>query len=169
MALEIDFAGKTALVTGAATGLGFAIAEALGQAGAKVAVNDLSTTRADQACQQLRDNGIECHAVPADVRNHTSVEAMVGATIARFGSLDIVVANAGVYPNSAFLEMREEEWDFTFDTNAKGVFLTCQAVAKQMVAAGRGGVIVTISSGAATNAIWGWSHYCASKAAVVML
>lgn len=169
MALEIDFDGQVALVTGGATGLGYAISEALGKAGARIALNDRSAERADDACTSLRDLGISCHAVPADVRDPGSVQAMVDVTLAHFGRLDIVVANAGVYPNAPFLEMSEAEWDRTFDTNAKGVFLTCQAAARSMVAAQRSGVIVTISSGAATNAIWGWSHYCASKAAVVML
>lgn len=169
MTLEINFGGKVALVTGGATGLGYATAEALGRAGARIALNDLSDARADSACTALADSGIDCHPVPADVRDATSVQAMVDVIHGRFGRLDIVVANAGVYPNAPFLELREAEWDFTFDTNVKGVFLTCQAAARAMVAADRGGAIITISSGAATNAIWGWSHYCASKAAVVML
>lgn len=169
MALSIDFEGKVALVTGGATGLGYAIAEALGTAGARVALNDVTAERAERACTRLANAGFECLPAPADVRDASAVGAMIDATLARFGQLDIVVANAGIYPNTPFLELAEEEWDRTFDTNVKGVFLTCQAAARAMVAAGRGGAMVTISSGAATNAIWGWSHYCASKAAVVML
>ncbi|RIK47010.1 MAG: hypothetical protein DCC58_01280 [Chloroflexi bacterium] len=169
MSVSIDFEGRVALVTGGATGLGLAIAEALGQAGARLALNDISSTRAERACAGLLAAGYVCHPVPADVRDATAVQAMVDATITQYGRLDIVVANAGVYPNTPFLDLTESEWDFTFDTNAKGVFLTCRSAARAMLELGEGGAIVTISSGAATNAIWGWSHYCASKAAVVML
>ena len=80
-----------------------------------------------------------------------------------------MVANAGIYPNTPFLDLSEKEWDSVLDTNLKGVFLTCQAAARVMVRTRRGGQIITMSSRAANTAYWGWAHYCTSKAAVVML
>lgn len=165
----IDFTGQTALVTGAATGLGLATARALGLAGARLVVNDLTPERAAEAARALEAEGIACAGFAADVRDAAAVERLAGDAERAFGGIDIFVANAGLYPNVPFLEMTEGEWDRVIDTNLKGTFLACQAVARRMVAAGRGGRIVTLSSGAANAAFWGWSHYCTSKAGVVML
>lgn len=168
--MSVDLSGQVALVTGGATGLGFAIAQELGRAGARVALNDLTPERVGAACARLTGLGIDCLEVPADVRDRQAVDAMVDAIVERWGAPEIVVANAGIYPNSPFLELTEEEWDRVLDVNAKGTFLACQVAARAMVASGaRGGRIVVISSGAANAAIQGWSHYCASKAAVSML
>jgi NAD(P)-dependent dehydrogenase (short-subunit alcohol dehydrogenase family) len=169
MALTIDFAGETVLVTGGATGLGFAIARAFGEAGARIALNDLSLDRARSACASLAALGMTAVPVAADVRHHAAVETMIAEVIAQLGVPDVVVINAGIYPNAPFLELSEREWDAVIDTNLKGAFLTGQAAARAMVAAGRPGRFVLISSGAALRAYWGWSHYCASKAAVAML
>lgn len=164
-----SFSGQTVLVTGGATGLGFAIVEAFGRAGAQIALNDLSADRAEATCASLTEAGIRALPVAADVRDGAAVRAMVETVVANLGAPHIVVANAGVYPNTPFLDLGEEEWDRVLDTNLKGVFLTCQAAARAMVSAGRQGQIVTISSGAANVGFWGWSHYCASKAGVIGL
>lgn len=156
-------------MTGGATGLGFAIAEGFGRAGAQIALNDLEPNRAEVACASLEAEGVRALPVPADVRDGAEVRAMVERVVASLGAPHVVVANAGVYPNTPLMELAEEEWDRVFDTNLKGVFLTCQMAARAMVAAQRQGHIVTISSGAANVGFWGWSHYCASKAGVVGL
>ena len=164
-----DFAGQTVLVTGAATGLGFAIAREFGLAGARIALNDLSPESLEEPCEQLANLDIECRTFAGDVRNSAAVTGMVEDILSQFGAIDILVANAGLYPVSGFLDMSEDEWDRVIDTNLKGAFLTCQAAARAMVSAGHGGQIITMSSGAANRAILGWSHYCTSKAGVVML
>ena len=169
MTIDVDYSGRTVLVTGGGTGLGLAIAEAFGRAGARVALNDLSTERVEQAVAQLTSEGIACRGFAADVRHAPAVRDLVGQVVSALGVPDIAIANAGIYPNTPFLEMREEEWDQVLDTNLKGVFLTCQTVAKAMVSANRTGQFIVIASGAASTAISGWSHYCSSKAAVVML
>lgn len=169
VSVQFSFANQVALVTGGATGLGLAIARRLGTAGARVALNDLSPERVDDACRALTAEGIACRGYPADVRESAAIQAIVDGVGSEMGTPSIVVANAGIYPNTPFLDLTEDEWDRVIDTNVKGVFLTCQAAARAMIAAGQGGTIVTLSSGAANHAIWGWSHYSASKAAVVML
>jgi NAD(P)-dependent dehydrogenase (short-subunit alcohol dehydrogenase family) len=168
--MTVDLGGQTALVTGGATGLGLPIAQTLGRAGARIALNDLTRERVERACERLGARGIACLGLPADVRDGQAVSAMLASVTGQWGAPDIVVANAGIYPNTPFLELPEKEWDRVFDINVKGTFLTCQAAAREMVEAGRGtGRIIVISSGAAKAAVSGWSHYCASKAAVAML
>ncbi len=169
MSVEIDFSGQVVLVTGGATGLGRAIASAFGNAGARIALNDRNVDRAADACQQLRQLDIDCESFAADVRDSAAVRQMVERIESSMGPIDVAVANAGVYPVSSFLDMSEEEWDRVIDTNLKGVFLTCQAAARSMIDHHHHGRIITLSSGAANHAIWGWAHYCASKAAVVQL
>ncbi len=169
MSVQFSLAGQVALVTGGATGLGLAIATAFGRAGATIALNDLTPDRAEAACATLRARGIACHPHAADVRDGAAVAAMVAAIARDLGRLDIAVANAGIYPNTPFLDLAEDEWRRVIDTNLTGTFHTCQAAARAMVRAGRGGRIIALSSGAANGAIWGWSHYCASKAGVVLL
>jgi 3-oxoacyl-[acyl-carrier protein] reductase len=167
--MQIDFSGEIALVTGGATGLGFAISRAFGLGGAAIALDDLAEDRVEAACEQLRQELIDCRGYVADVRDAGAVSAFVTTIEEELGAPSVVVANAGLYPNTPFLEMSEAEWDRVIDTNLKGVFLTCQAAARSMVRAGKAGRIIVVSSTAAQRAVWGWSHYCASKAAAVML
>jgi 3-oxoacyl-[acyl-carrier protein] reductase len=167
--VQIGFDNQVVLVTGGATGLGFAIASAFGRAGARIALNDRSAERADAACERLRGLGVDCRPFAADVRDGQAIAQMVEAIEQQIGPIDVAVANAGVYPVSSFLEMSEDEWDRVIETNMKGVFLSCQAVARRMVRQQRPGTLITLGSGAANHAIWGWSHYCASKAGVVLL
>jgi len=169
MTVQFSFAGQVTLVTGGATGLGLAIATAFGRAGATVALHDLTRERAEAACATCRAQGLACHPYAADVRDGAAVAATVAAIVRDLGRLDIAVANAGIYPNTPFLDLAEAEWRRVIDTNLTGTFNTCQAAARAMVRAGRGGRIIALSSGAANSAIWGWSHYGASKAGVVLL
>lgn len=169
MSVQFSFSSQVALVTGGATGLGLAIAGAFGRAGATIALNDRTLERAEAVCNALRAQGIACRPYDADVRNGAAVGAMVAAIERDLGRLDMAIANAGIYPNTPFLDLEEDEWRRVIDTNLTGTFLTCQAAARAMVRGGRGGRIITLSSGAANSAIWGWSHYCASKAGVVLL
>ncbi len=160
--------GRVVLVTGAARGIGRGIAEAFAAAGDRVVVADHDGDEADRVAGALRAAGADALAVRVDVRDAAAVGAMVAGAVERFGRIDVLVNNAGVYPNTPVLEMAEAEWDAVFDTNAKGAFLVSQAVAAAMVARGGGGRIVNISSGAAVLGRPGAAHYCASKAAVDM-
>ena len=152
---------RVALVTGGTRGIGLAIAEALASEGARVAINGSNPETTEIAARKIGGVGF-----PADVRDRAAVNKMVTDVVDRFGSLDILVANAGVISVSPVLEMSEKEWDLNFDVNAKGVFLTCQAAAKVMVEQSRGRIIA-IGSSASKTAERFIAHYSASKFAVL--
>jgi 3-oxoacyl-[acyl-carrier protein] reductase len=169
VSIQLDFSGEVALVTGGATGLGFAIARAFGLCGAAIVLNDLAEDRVEASCERLGQESIACRGYRADVRDAGAVSALITTIEAELGAPSILVANAGLYPNTPFLDVSEAEWDRVIDTNLKDVFLICQAVARSIVRADKAGRIIVVSSTAAQRAICGWSHYCASKAAAVML
>ena len=161
-----DFTGHTVLVTGAAAGIGFGITEAFHQAGARVALGDVNDAGLQKAAERLgRSSRVFTH--PVDVRDRTSVATFFAAAEAAVGPVTVAVANAGVYPNCPVVEMAVEEWDRVQETNMRGVFLTCQAAARSMMARGAG-KIITLASGAYASGRKGAAHYCASKAGVVM-
>jgi len=161
--------GKVALVTGAQQGIGRAIAVALAGEGADVAVNFLDDRAAGERVAGLvRALGRKAIAVEGDVARIRDVEAIVAAVGSALGTPDILVNNAGVFPRSEFLELAEREWDHVLGVNLKGSFLCAQATARAMVAAGRPGAIVNISSSAIRGDARG-VHYSASKAGVLGL
>jgi 3-oxoacyl-[acyl-carrier protein] reductase len=153
------------LVTGAGAGIGQGIARAFHAAGARVALGDMREAGLKRTAAELGD-GVFSQVV--DVRDAAGVARFVESAEQALGPVTVAVANAGIYPNSPVLEMTVEEWDAVMETNVRGVFLTCQAVARRMVANAIAGKIITISSGAYNSGRVGASHYCASKAAVVM-
>ena len=163
----LDFAKDVVLVTGAAAGIGFGIAEAFHRAGARVALGDRRESALARAADQL-GRSARVFAGVVDVKDRRSVDEFVSTAENALGPLTVAVANAGIYPNCPVLEMTVEEWDAVMETNLRGVFLTCQAAGRRMVAEGTRGKIVTISSGAYQSGRKGAAHYCASKAGVVM-
>jgi NAD(P)-dependent dehydrogenase (short-subunit alcohol dehydrogenase family) len=161
--------GKTALVTGAQQGIGRAIAIALARDGADVAINFLDDEASAAAvAAAVRELGRRTVLAQGDVASAADVEALVARTVAALGPPDIVVNNAGVFPRVAFLDMQERDWDHVLDINLKGSFLAAQAGARAMVAAGRRGAIVNVSSSAIRGDARG-VHYSASKAGVIGL
>lgn len=169
-AFDNRFARNVVLVTGAGSGIGLSIARQFLKAGATVIVNDIGPQQVEAGLTALASDSRDCaHGFAADVRDPDQVRAMVASITARHGAVDILVNNAGVYPDSLALEMTVEEWDQVMDTNVKGAFLVSQAVARAQVARGGGGCIVNIASGSYASAREGCAHYCASKAALVML
>ena len=162
-----DFTGHTVLVTGAAAGIGFGITEAFHGAGARVALGDLNEPALALAADRLgRSSRVFVHLL--DVRDAGSVQKFVAAAEGALGPVSIAVANAGIYPNCPVVEMTVEEWDRVMETNVRGVFLTCQATARSMVARKTPGKIITLASGAYASGRKGAAHYCASKAGVAM-
>ena len=158
--------GRRVLVTGAASGIGRAVAEVFHARGATVALLDVQGDRLEDLRASMGSRAV---AVTADIRDVPGLLHAMRRAVDELGGLDVAVANAGVYPSCSALEMSVEAWDHVMDVNARGAFFTCQAAAHAMVEAGRGGAIVTMASGSARFAREGASHYCASKAAVVML
>ncbi|HZU63258.1 MAG TPA: SDR family NAD(P)-dependent oxidoreductase [Novosphingobium sp.] len=158
-----DFAGKRALITGGATGIGLAAARALARRGAQVAIADIDAGAAAAAAAELGSSAL---AVAMDVRERASVEAGFAAALAGLGGCDMLVANAGVSTMQHALELTDAEWDFNFAVNTRGVFLTNQIAARHFRAAG-GGVIVNTASLAAKVGAPLLAHYSASKFAVL--
>ena len=160
------FQEKKVLVTGAGHGIGRAIARAFIGEGALVAINDIIPDRVAAVVEKL---GSHCCGVAGDISDTEEARSVVSRAAGELGGMDIVVSNAGLYPSHAFLEMDINDWDRVMAVNVRGTFLICQAAAQQMVKNKQAGVIVTISSGSARFARIGSAHYCASKAAIVML
>lgn len=159
--------GKVALVTGAQQGIGRAIAVALGRDGADVCLNFLDDRRAAEAvADEVRALGRKAALAQGDVARSGDAQAIVAAATAELGVPDILVNNAGVFPRAQFLELAEAEWDHVLGVNLKGGFLCAQAAARALVAAGRPGAIINISSSAIRGDARG-VHYSASKAGVL--
>ena len=158
--------GKVVLITGAGAGIGLGMARAFHAAGALVAMGDLRHDTVERAAADLGRERSFAGAV--DVRDDASVRCFTAAAEQALGPVTIAVANAGIYPTGAVLDMEIEEWDRVIETNLRGTFLTCRAAARSMATGGRPGKIITISSGAYASARPGASHYCASKAGIVM-
>ena len=163
------FNGKRILVTGAATGLGLAIARRFLSEGARVAMSDLRHAALDQAARALKSDRARIAVVVFDVRDARTVSAGVTAAVDSLGGLDVLVNNAGLYPSHGILDMDEAAWDAVLETNLKGPFLVSQAFARHRVEQGEPGAIVNITSGSAQRARFGAAHYSASKAGLEML
>ena len=165
----VELHGQTALVTGAARGIGKAVALALAQAGASVALLDSDAAAVAATSQAVADQtGQRTLAIPADVRVKAQMDRAVATTRAAFGQLDVFVANAGVWSHGLLTEVPEREWDRVFAVNLKGVLFGIQAVAP-ILKAQRRGKIVTIASAAGLNSSPAWSAYSISKTAVIAL
>jgi len=162
----MDFSGQIVLITGASRGIGAAAAEHLASLGAQVVL----TARSEGELAKLAEKiGPKALAIACDIADFKQVQAAVDQTVARFGRLDIVVNNAGMLlPVHRLADFEPADWDRVIDVNVKGVFYMMKAALPIMTAQG-GGTILNISSGAAYGVLEGWSHYCASKAAVLQL
>ncbi|MGI6199279.1 MAG: SDR family oxidoreductase [Christensenellales bacterium] len=163
--------GKKAFVTGGARGIGKAIAQALTEAGADVAIVDIDQAEAQRTAEALtRGSGQQVIAIQADVTDPDQVEAMVAQIVKTFGRLDIAFCNAGVCINTPAEEMTLAQWKKVIDINLTGVFLTSQAAGKVMLAQGGGSIINTASmSGHIVNVPQPQCAYNASKAGVIQL
>ena len=148
MTCPFDLSGKIAVVTGANTGIGQAIAVALAAAGADVAC--VGRTPADDTVQQIRALGRRAEIISADLSTIEPVQRVVDETVGKLGGLDILINNAGIIRRADAVDFTEEDWDAVIDTNLKSVFFLCQAAGKHMIAAkkqgGGGGKIVNIAS-----------------------
>ena len=168
-AVALSLAGRTALVTGAATGIGRAIAMQYGAAGASVAVNHLGQqATAEALAGEIRARGGRAFAVEADVRDARQVTAMVRTVEAELAPIDVLVNNAGVILEKRFLDLTEQDWDPVLETDLKSVFLCCRAVLPGMVARGTG-VVINVASELGFLGRERYAPYCAAKAGVIGL
>lgn len=165
---SFDFSGHVVLVTGGASGIGLATAEALAAAGACVGVADLQSQAARDVVEAISRSGGQAMALPLDVRDAAATEAAVAELEARFGPIGGLVTAAGLSRPAPAESMDEASWDLVVDTNLKGMFLSCQAVGRRMLAHGRG-AIVNISSVNALGGFAGRSNYCSAKFGVTGL
>lgn len=162
--LNFPLNGKIAVVTGAASGIGAAVCDALTEKGATVAVLDLN---AELAAAKAAELGGASKSFVCDVSQASSVETAIAGVLDTFGHIDIAVSSAGVVFLAPAEDLSLDYWDKTIDINLKGTFLFTQAVGRAMIAAGKGGKIVNLASQAGTVAIEEHVAYCASKFGVI--
>jgi 3-oxoacyl-[acyl-carrier protein] reductase len=162
----LELLGKMALVTGAAQGIGRAIALLLAQKGADIVVSDINLEKAEETVREIETIGRRAMAIRADVANTNDVERMVEAILGRFGQIDILVNNAGITRDKLILRMTEEDWDAVLNVNLKGTFNCTKAVVRHM-SKQRRGKIVNIASVVGEMGNVGQANYSASKAGVI--
>lgn len=159
-------AGKTALITGAARGIGLAFAKAYVAEGARVALGDVDLAAAQAAAQEIGDAAL---AVAMDVTRQESIDAAIAATSEAFGPIDILINNAAIFTAAPAIEIERADYQRVFDINVSGTLFTLQAVAQHMIAHGVRGNIINMASQAGRRGEPLVAVYCASKAAVISL
>ena len=162
-------ADKVTIVTGAAGGIGLACAERFAREGAAVVLADVSDDKGEAAAAAIRAGGGKARYRRCDVGSKAEVDALVDYAVTEFGRLDCAIANAGIIRVASFLDLSEKDWDDVIRVNLKGVFLTGQAAARQMVRQGGGGTVINMSSVNAVMAIPAITPYVASKGGINQL
>ena len=158
---------QVAIVTGGAQGVGRGIASVLAAEGATVVIADLDGRLAESTAAALRDDGLDARAVTTDVTDRDSVDAMVALVMGEDGRIDILAANAGIYPTASILAIDDELWDRVMDVNVKGAVHVVQACTPTMVSRRYGRIVLTSSITGAVTGQPGFAHYGASKAAML--
>jgi len=164
-----DLTGKGAIVTGGAMGIGKAISSRLAEAGASVMIADLDLDTANQTVEEIKSRGGKAQAIQADASSSADVKKVINATVEAFGSLDIMVNNAGIYPLLPVMRVEEDLWDKVIDINMKGTFMFAQTAAAKMIEAGKGGKIINLASVDGFHPNGNATPYNASKGGVIMM
>ena len=165
---QLSFAGKVAVVTGGATGIGYATALQLAKLGAKVVICSRSADELKAAAAEIEaESGSPCLAVPTDVKDEAACVALIERTVAAFGRLDVLVNNAGGTRMGPLETIPTRGWDSIFDLNVKSAYVLTREAGNHMMAQ-KSGAIVNISSGAGINGVKGGAHYSAAKSALQM-
>ncbi|MBT3362209.1 MAG: SDR family oxidoreductase [Chloroflexi bacterium] len=166
----ISLKGKRAVITGGATGLGYAIVYRLAEAGAAICIADIDSDKAREAATQLTEQGYEAHCTTCDVSNESSVKQMVEAAGKDMGGVDILVNNAGVFPRKELDQMTGQEFEKVLSINMTGTFLCSKYSSAKMIEQKKGGCIINLGSIAALHPTYkGMSAYDSSKGGVLML
>ncbi len=163
MSYAVD--GRNVIVTGGSKGIGYGIAEVFAEAGAHVTIVARDSGVASQAAARLVDRGGSVDFVAADVSKPSECARMAQEVTAAHGGIDILCANAGIFPEKMLADMTEEAYDETFDLNMKGCLFSVQACLPALADSGHGRVVVTSSITGPMTGVAGWTHYGASKAA----
>lgn len=164
-----DLTGKVALVTGGAMGIGEGIARRLAEAGASVMISDINLQAAQETAKSIRLANGTADAVQADVSKLEDVQRVTDATVKEFGSLNILVNNAGIFPSMPVTEIKPELWQKVINTNLNGAFYQAQAAARKMIESKQGGKIINIVSIDAFHPTGNLVHYDASKGGLAMM
>ncbi|MFJ5714708.1 3-oxoacyl-ACP reductase FabG [Neobacillus sp. NPDC093127] len=160
-----SFKSKTVIVTGGSKGIGKGIARVFANHGANVAVVARNLEAAEACAAQLNGENEKVAAFSADVQDRDSMKAMAKEVNEKFGSIDVLCANAGIFPSASLEDMTNENWDTVMNTNAKGTFHAVQACIPYLKQAEYGRIVITSSITGPVTGYPGWSHYAASKAA----
>jgi 3-oxoacyl-[acyl-carrier protein] reductase len=160
---------QVAVITGGARGIGLGIATVLAAAGAHVVLADLDREAADAAAAELRERGRSAEGLQTDVTDRTSVDALAAHVVAVHGRIDILAANAGIYPSTDFSSIDDAIWDRVMDINVKGALHAAQACLPTMLARGYGRIVFSSSITGPITGQAGFAHYGASKAAMLGL
>lgn len=164
-----DLQGRTAFVTGASSGFGWHFARVLAEAGANVVVAARRIDRLNQLCSEIREHGGSAFPTALDVTDAASVRAAFDAAEQQYGTVTILVNNAGISRAGFLLDLKEQDWDAVMDTNLKGVWVVARQAAERMAAAKRAGTIINISSLLAFGTSKSLGSYMAAKAGVIQL
>jgi 3-oxoacyl-[acyl-carrier protein] reductase len=159
-----SIAGRSVIVTGASKGIGKGIARVFAGKGARVLMAARDIAQAEAAAAGIAASGGIASAIAADVSKADDNARMAQSAIERYGGIDILCCNAGIFPAAKLFEMSEDDWDQVLDINLKGTFLSVQACLSALMASGRGRIVVTSSITGPITGYPGWSHYGASKA-----
>jgi NAD(P)-dependent dehydrogenase (short-subunit alcohol dehydrogenase family) len=166
---NVSLAGKIAVVTGAASGIGEAIAMRLSAEGAIVAVCDVDEARGQEVVRNIQEHGNKAEFFYLNVTKESQFKELVEKLVQKYQKIDIMVNNAGVGKAGTVLEQSEEDWDLMMNVNAKGAFFGCKYAVKAMLGQETRGAIVNIASVAGMVGVLNRAGYCASKAAIVGL
>lgn len=163
--MSFSLTGRSVVVTGASKGIGLGIARVFAEAGARVLLVSRSQQAADAAAADLRANGAQAYGFAADVSSEEDCAAMADAAVERFGGIDVLCANAGIFPEHRLEDLDAAAIDSVFATNVKGTVLCVRACLPALKASSHGRIVLTSSITGPITGVPGWSHYGASKAA----
>lgn len=159
-----SIAGRSVIVTGGSKGIGRGIARVFASKGARVMVAARGEADAAKVVAEIREAGGVAESVACDVSDWAQVQAMVAATVSAFGGVDVLCANAGIFPQVKLVDMTPEDWDHVMGTNLRSAFLCVKACIPDFEKAGKGRVVLTSSITGPITGFPGWAHYGASKA-----
>ncbi len=164
-----DVRGKVALITGATGALGKSIALGYGLAGLKVAITGRGETKCKALCDELQRHGIECAYFTGDPAVEADVIKVVKETVAKFGEINVLLTAAGYNHAQPIVEQTLEEWKKIMDSDVQGTWLFCKYVGEQMIAQGKGGKVILVSSARSKMGMAGYTGYCTAKAGIDLM